>query len=223
MSENKEPMHFVTEMHRSIDGKTYCGIKPQDKQQPESASETIPSSVTDEGQVSPSERRLSSQKNATGSHQSDDECLHGEPLQSTQHKFHNHLQVEGEISLPTQSKQNRTFSFPSFGEQHLADSHSAGRTGSVSAHAYDQSGRAMHDGPAKQEGRRDCGGLPRPTDAELRQHGCPALLEPRARTFLCQLPDSDLAAINAGVIPTSLMKLMGRVAYDEMERRRGVS
>lgn len=78
----------------------------------------------------------------------------------------------------------------------------------------------MHDGPAGDEKRRDCGGFPSPTDAELRQHGCPALVEPRARTFLCQLPDSDLAAINAGVIPTPLMKLLGRVAYNEIERRR---
>ncbi|MCX5614419.1 hypothetical protein [Bombella saccharophila] len=78
----------------------------------------------------------------------------------------------------------------------------------------------MHDGPTEQEERRDCGSFPSPTDDELRKHGCPALVEPRARTFLCQLPDSDLAAINAGVIPTPLMKLMGRVAYDELERRR---
>lgn len=111
-------------------------------------------------------------------------------------------------------------SSPSSAEQHPADSYSAGRTGSVSGHACDQSGRAMHDGPAEQEERHDRGGFPSPTDDELRKHGCPALVEPRARTFLCQLPDSDLAAINAGVIPTPLMKLMGRVAYDELERRR---
>ena len=78
----------------------------------------------------------------------------------------------------------------------------------------------MHGGPIKQAEQRDCGCSPSPIDAELRQHGCPALVEPRARTFLCQLPDSDLAAINAGVVPTSLMKLMGRVAYNEIERRR---
>ena len=110
-------------------------------------------------------------------------------------------------------------STPMVDEQHPADSYSAGRTGSVLGHACDQSGCVVHDGPAEQEERHDCGSFPSPTDAELRQHGCPALVEPRARTFLCQLPDSDLAAINAGVIPTPLMKMMGRVAYDELERR----
>lgn len=112
------------------------------------------------------------------------------------------------------------FLTPSSDKQHPADSYSAGRTGSVAGHACDQSGCVVHDGPAEQEGGRDCGSFPSPTDAELRQHGCPALVEPRARTFLCQLPDSDLAAINAGVIPTPLMKLLGRVAYNEIERRR---
>lgn len=118
---------------------------------------------------------------------------------------------------------HRTSSFPSSTEQHPVDSYSAGHTESVSEHVRHQSGCAMHDGPAGQEERRDCDGFPSPTDAELRQHGCPALVEPRARTFLCQLPDSDLAAINAGVIPTPLMKLIGRVAYDELERRREAS
>lgn len=220
MSEDKELVHFVTEMHRSIDGKTYYGIRPQDRPLPESASETTPSSVTGEGQVSPSKRRSSCRKNETGFHQSADECLRAEPSQSTRHKFRNHCSVEVQISLPTLSEQNRTSSFPYSTQQHPADSYSAGRTESVSGHACDQSGCVVHDGPAGDEKRHECGSFPSPTDAELRQHGCPALVEPRARTFLCQLPDSDLAAINAGVIPAPLMKMLGRVAYDELERRR---
>ncbi|WP_156878817.1 hypothetical protein [Parasaccharibacter apium] len=115
---------------------------------------------------------------------------------------------------------HHTSSFPSSTEQHPADSYSAGRTESVSGYVRHQSGCVVHDGPAEQKERHDSGGFPSPTDAELRQHGCPALVEPRARTFLCQLPDSDLAAINAGVIPTPLMKMLGRVAYNEIERRR---
>lgn len=194
MSENKEPVNFVTEMHRSIDGKTYYGIRPEDKQLPESDSETIPSSVTGEGQVFPSGRSLSFQKNATGFHRSGDGCLRAEPSQSTRHKLHNHRPMEAEISLPTLPKQNRTSSFPSSTEQHPTDSHSTGRTGSVAASTEQQ--------------------------AELEEQDSHDWMETSVSPFIKRLSDADLAAINAGVIPTSLMKLMGRVAYNEIERRR---
>lgn len=83
---------------------------------------------------------------------------------------------------------------PSSDEQHPADSHSTGRTGSVAASTEQQ--------------------------AELEEQDSHDWMETSVSPFIKRLSDADLAAINAGVIPTSLMKLMGRVAYNEIERRR---
>ena len=232
MSEDKEPVHFVTEMHRSIDGKTYKGLGQSRNHNVE-----VPAChITIEGLNLP-ESLLEAVSQTLGDFRSrllDSVRLDLRPCSD------NGLTTGAGDLVAIFSLAPFVFRFecaaafpagefhinlahgstPSSDEQHPADSYSAGRMGSVSGDACDQSGRALHDGPAEQEKRHDRGGFPSPTDAELRKHGCPALVEPRARTFLCQLPDSDLAAINAGVIPTPLMKLIGRVAYDELERRR---
>lgn len=85
-------------------------------------------------------------------------------------------------------------SFPSSTEHHPADSHSTGRTGSVAVSTEQQ--------------------------AELEEQDSHDWMETSVIPFIKRLSDADLAAINAGVIPTSLMKMLGRVAYNEIERRR---
>lgn len=232
MSENKEPVNFVTEMYRSIDGKTYKGLG-----QSRTHNVEVPAChITIEGLNLP-ESLLEAVSQTLGDFRSrllDSIRLDLRPCSDDglTTGAGNHVAVFSLAPFVFRFECAAAFpagefhidlahgSTPTVDEQHPADSHSAGRTESVSGHVRHQSGCAMHDGPAGDEKRRDCGGFPSPTDAELRQHGCPALVEPRARTFLCQLPDSDLAAINAGVIPTPLMKLLGRVAYNEIERRR---
>ncbi|MCL1496235.1 hypothetical protein CO583_01755 [Parasaccharibacter sp. TMW2.1882] len=78
-------------------------------------------------------------------------------------------------------------------DKHPADSHSEGRTGNVAASTEQQ--------------------------AELEEQDSHDWMETSVSPFIKRLSDADLAAINAGVVPTSLMKLMGRVAYNEIERR----
>ncbi len=85
-------------------------------------------------------------------------------------------------------------SFPSSDEQRPADSHSAGHTESVAVSNERQ--------------------------AELKEQDSHDCLETFVIPFIKRLSGDDLAAINAGVIPTPLMKLMCRIAYNEIERRR---
>lgn len=56
--------------------------------------------------------------------------------------------------------------------------------------------------------------------AELQKQGSYDWLDEYVAAFCERLSNADLAAINSGAVPTSLMKLLGRVAYNEIERRR---
>lgn len=86
-------------------------------------------------------------------------------------------------------------SSPSSTEQHPTDSHSEGRGESVAASTEQQ--------------------------AELEERGSYDWMDKYVAAFCERLSDAGLAAINSGAVPTSLMKLLGRVAYNEIERRRG--
>lgn len=114
---------------------------------------------------------------------------------------------------------HRTFSFPSFGEQHPADSHSAGRTESVSGHACHQSGCAMHGGPAKQE-EQLLSDLKR-SDFEDGPEGDRWYQIERACDRLMQfLPLDTLEAVNSGTFPAGLAATINSAALAELERRK---
>ncbi|MCX5616024.1 hypothetical protein NQF87_03415 [Bombella sp. TMW 2.2559] len=89
---------------------------------------------------------------------------------------------------------NSHYASPSSDEQHPTDSHSEGHPGCVSASTEQQ--------------------------VELEEQDSHERLETSVSPFIKRLSDADLAAINAGAVPKSLMKLLGRVAYNEIERRR---
>lgn len=63
--------------------------------------------------------------------------------------------------------------------------------------------------------------LTNPTDEELQKWGCPKLLDPRARMFICQLPDEDLRTIRRHTMPGWLAGLLSQIADEEIERRAG--
>ncbi|GBQ04986.1 hypothetical protein [Saccharibacter floricola] len=63
--------------------------------------------------------------------------------------------------------------------------------------------------------------LTSPTDEELQKWGCPKLLDPRARMFICQLPDEDLRTIRRHAMPGWLAGLLSQIADEEIERRTG--
>ncbi|MXV35764.1 MULTISPECIES: hypothetical protein [unclassified Saccharibacter] len=63
--------------------------------------------------------------------------------------------------------------------------------------------------------------LTNPTDEELQKWGCPKLLDPRARMFICQLPDADLRTIRHHAMPGWLAGLLSQIADEEIERRSG--
>ncbi|GBQ09075.1 hypothetical protein [Saccharibacter floricola] len=63
--------------------------------------------------------------------------------------------------------------------------------------------------------------LTSPTDEELQKWGCPKLLDPRARMFICQLPDEDLRTIRRHAMPGWLAGLLSQIADEEIERRAG--
>lgn len=195
MSEDKEPVHFVTGMHRSIDGETYYSIRPQDRPLPESASGTIPSSLRALNLGGPLQETLSVPKNAMEHRQMDD--AHSESVQSQSNP-----QKSCSQSLPpevtahsSQLKQNHTSSSPIDSETHPADSYSVRCTRSVAVSTEQQ--------------------------AELEEQDRHDFLEAFVILFIKQLSGYELATINAGAVPTPLMKMLGRVAYNEIERRRG--
>lgn len=89
---------------------------------------------------------------------------------------------------------------PTVDEHHPADSYSAGRMGSVSGNACDQSGCALHDGPACVDSQGL--GIHELTDA-----------------LVSRLPDPDLEQLNLGLRTKYLADLMSEIASVEIQRR----
>lgn len=206
MSEDKEPVNFVTEMHRSIDGKTYkgpgrsqthntkvpdCHITIEGLDLPESLLETVSQTLGDFlsrllNSVRLDLRPCSDDGLTTGA----GDLVAIFSLAPFMFRF------ECAPAFPAGKFHINIAhgSTPTVDEQHPADSHSTGCTRSVAASTEQQ--------------------------AELYKQDSHDRLETSVSPFIKRLSDADLAAINAGAVPTSLMKLLGRVAYNEIERRR---